>query len=176
MCSSILSGGCTNLVFVPPSETSPASDWSVPIMAAPVMFERPFDPETRMVSRGKAPRGQGLTGGPAIGGGASIMLFAINAAGLAKDVAFITDGQLSGLCLKGRTIAEVAPEGAVGRGRDGDRIDVAARRIDVLVPVEELARRPGPPNAVPVPADGWLGIYRRDVHPMATGAVLTDMG
>ena len=46
--------------------------------------------------------------------GASLVLFAVDAAGLAKDVALITDGQLSGLCLKGLTIAEVAPEGAVG--------------------------------------------------------------
>lgn len=125
--------------------------------------------------------GQGLKGGPAMGGGASIVLFAIDAAGLAKDVAFITDGQLSGLCLKGLTVAEVSPEGAVGgpigKVRDGDRIeiDVAARRMDLLVSPEELARRPGPANAFPVAADGWLGMYRRDVQPMATGAVLTDL-
>lgn len=127
-------------------------------------------------------RGQGLKGGPAMGGGASVVLFAIDAAGLAKDVAFVTDGQLSGLCLKGLTIAEVAPEGAVGgpigKVRDGDRIeiDVAARRMDLMVPADELARRPAPANAFPVPADGWLGMYRRDVQPMATGAVLTDLG
>lgn len=127
-------------------------------------------------------RGQGLKGGPAMGGGASVVLFAIDAAGLAKDVAFVTDGQLSGLCLKGLTIAEVAPEGAVGgpigKVRDGDRIeiDVAARRMDLMVPADELARRPAPANAYPVPADGWLGMYRRDVQPMSTGAVLTDLG
>ncbi|NKJ42253.1 dihydroxy-acid dehydratase [Novosphingobium sp. SG720] len=126
-------------------------------------------------------RGQGLKGGPAMGGGASIVLFAIDAAGLARDVAFITDGQLSGLCLKGLTIAEVAPEAAIGgpiaRVRDGDRIeiDVATRRLDLAVPADELARRPAPGNAFPVPADGWLGIYRRDVQPMATGAVLLDL-
>ena len=125
-------------------------------------------------------RGQGLKGGPAMGGGASIVLFAIDAAGLAKDVAFVTDGQLSGLCLKGLTVAEVAPEGAVGgpigKVRDGDpiEIDVAARRMDVMVPADELARRPGQQNAYAVSADGWLGMYRRDVQPMATGAVLID--
>lgn len=126
-------------------------------------------------------RGQGLKGGPAMGGGASLVLFAIDAAGLAKDVAFVTDGQLSGLCLKGLTIAEVAPEAAVGgpigRLRDGDpiEIDVAARRMDVMIPAEELARRPGPGNAFAVPASGWLGVYRRDVQPMSTGAVLIDL-
>ncbi|NOW46399.1 dihydroxy-acid dehydratase [Novosphingobium sp. SG751A] len=126
-------------------------------------------------------RGQGLKGGPAMGGGASLVLFAIDAAGLAKDVAFVTDGQLSGLCLKGLTIAEVAPEAAVGgpigRLRDGDHIeiDVAARRMDVMIPAEELARRSGPGNAFAVPASGWLGVYRRDVQPMSTGAVLIDL-
>jgi dihydroxy-acid dehydratase len=126
-------------------------------------------------------RGQGLKGGPAMGGGASNVLFAIDAAGLARDVAFITDGQLSGLCLKGLTVAEVSPEAAVGgpigkvQDRDRIEIDVAARRIDLMVPAEELARRPGASNDFAVPADGWLGIYRRDVQPMATGAVLTDL-
>lgn len=125
-------------------------------------------------------RGQGLKGGPAMGGGASLVLFAIDAAGLAKDVAFVTDGQLSGLCLKGLTVAEVAPEGAVGgpigKVRDGDRIeiDVEARRMDLMVAADELARRPSPINGYSVPADGWLGIYRRDVQPMSTGAVLID--
>jgi dihydroxy-acid dehydratase len=126
-------------------------------------------------------RGQGLKGGPAMGGGASVVLFAIDAAGLAKDVAFVTDGQLSGLCLKGLTVAEVAPEAAVGgpigKVRDGDRIeiDVAQRRMDIMVASEVLAQRPGPDNAWAVPASGWLAMYRRDVQPMSTGAVLTDL-
>jgi len=126
-------------------------------------------------------RGQGLKGGPAMGGGASVVLFAIDAAGLAQDVAFVTDGQLSGLCLKGLTVAEVAPEAAVGgpigKVRDGDRIeiDVAQRRMDLMIASEVLAQRPGPDNAWAVPASGWLGMYRRDVQPMATGAVLTDL-
>ena len=99
-------------------------------------------------------RGQGLKGGPAMGGGASLVLFAIDAAGLARDIAFVTDGQLSGLCLKGLTVAEVAPEGAtggpIGKVRTGDRIviDIAARRLDLDVPAAELAARPRPPPAV----------------------------
>jgi len=123
-------------------------------------------------------RGQGPKGGPAMGGGASLVLFAIDAAGLAKDVAFVTDGQLSGLCLKGLTIAEVSPEGAVAgplaKVRNGDRIviSVARRQLDLDVPAEELARRPGPPNTYPIPAEGYLSVYRQDVQPMSTGAVL----
>jgi len=127
-------------------------------------------------------RGQGIKGGPAMGGGASLILFAIDAAGLARDVAFVTDGQLSGLCLKGLTVAEVAPEGAtggpIGKVRDGDRIviDVGARRLDLDVAPAELAARSAALTAFPTPAKGYLGIYRRDVQPMATGAVLTDLG
>jgi dihydroxy-acid dehydratase len=126
-------------------------------------------------------RGQGLKGGPAMGGGASLLLFAIDAAGLAHDVALVTDGQLSGLCLKGLTVAEVAPEGAVGgpigltRTGDTIRISVADRSLDLLVGEKELAtRRASVPGKFATPADGYLGIYRRDVQPMSTGAVLTE--
>lgn len=126
-------------------------------------------------------RGQGLKSGPAMGGGASYILFAINAAGLARDVAFVTDGQLSGLCLKGLTVAEVSPEacsgGPIGKVRDGDEIliDVDSRRLDLLVEPAELARR-SDTSAPLVAADGWLGIYRRDVQTMGSGAVLTELG
>ncbi len=126
-------------------------------------------------------RGLGVKGGPAMGGGASATLFAIDAAGLADQIAFVTDSQLSGLCLKGLTVAEVAPEAAAGgplaKVRDGDRIriDALAGTLDLEVPAEELARRPAPRNAYHTDAPGWLGIYRRDVQPMSSGAVLTDL-
>ncbi len=124
-------------------------------------------------------RGQGLKGGPAMGGGASIVLFAIDAAGIARETAFITDGQLSGLCLKGLTVAEVAPEAAVGGPiglvHDGDRvrIDVPNRSIDLLVDAQTLAGRAAEIHG-PAKAEGYLGIYQRDVQPMSTGAVLID--
>ncbi len=74
-----------------------------------------------------------------MGGGASAVLFAIDAAGLADHIAFVTDSQLSGLCLKGLTVAEVAPEAAVGgplaKLCDGDRIliDALAGSLDLDV-------------------------------------------
>ncbi len=46
-------------------------------------------------------RGQGLKGGPAMAGGASLVLFALDAAGIARETAFVTDCQLSGLCFEG---------------------------------------------------------------------------
>jgi dihydroxy-acid dehydratase len=121
-------------------------------------------------------RNQGLKGGPAMGGSASVILFAIDAAGLARTTAFVTDGQLSGLCLKGLTVAEVHPEaatgGPIGKVRTGDtvRISVENRSIDLEVPAAEVAAREGPGyvNA----ATGYLANFRQDVQPMSTGGVL----
>ncbi|HTM96625.1 MAG TPA: dihydroxy-acid dehydratase [Croceibacterium sp.] len=134
--------------------------------------------EDRVVQPGDVvvSRNQGLKGGPAMGGGASLILFALDAAGLAKTTAFVTDGQLSGLCLKGLTVAEVHPEaatgGPIGKIRDGDviRISVANRSLDIDVPADELARRNGP--GFLVPASGYLDTFRHDVRDMSTGGVL----
>ncbi len=121
-------------------------------------------------------RNQGLKGGPAMGGSASVILFALDAAGLAKTTAFVTDGQLSGLCLKGLTVAEVHPEaatgGPIGKVRDGDivRISVENRSIDIDVPADELASRAS--GAYRTDARGYLGTFRQDVRDMSTGGVL----
>src|SRR5690606_13765489 len=121
-------------------------------------------------------RNQGLKGGPAMGGGASLILFALDAAGLAKTTAFVTDGQLSGLCLKGLTVAEVHPEaatgGPIGKVRDGDtiRISVANRSIDIDLSAEELGAREGP--GFRIAASGYLASFRQDVRDMSTGGVL----
>jgi dihydroxy-acid dehydratase len=126
-------------------------------------------------------RGMGLKGGPGMAGPASMVLFAVDAAGLATDVAFVTDGQLSGLCLKGLTVAEVSPEAAVGGPlalvQTGDRvvIDADARTLDLDVPQAELAERRarlGQPELTR--SRGYLSIYQRSVQPMSTGAVLVE--
>ncbi len=71
-------------------------------------------------------RGMGPKGGPGMAGPASSVVFALDSAGLQSDVAFVTDGQLSGLCNKGLTVAEVSPESAVGGPlslvENGDRV------------------------------------------------------
>ncbi|MES2699625.1 MAG: dihydroxy-acid dehydratase [Pseudomonadota bacterium] len=121
-------------------------------------------------------RNQGLKGGPAMGGSASLVLFALDAAGLAKTTAFVTDGQLSGLCLKGLTVAEVSPEaatgGPIGKVRDGDMvtISVANRGISVALTELELAQRNGP--GMVVPASGYLDTFRKTVRGLETGGVL----
>ena len=80
-------------------------------------------------------------------GSASRVVFAIYAAGLENDVAFVSDGQLSGLCNKGMTVAEVSPESAIGGPlalvENGDRIaiDLDARTIALDVPDTELDAR-----------------------------------
>jgi len=48
---------------------------------------------------------------------------------------------------------------------------VSARTLALEVDPAQLARRPAP-SAYARAASGWLGIYRREVQPMATGAVL----
>jgi dihydroxy-acid dehydratase len=112
-------------------------------------------------------------------GSASRVVFAVYAAGLENEVAFVTDGQLSGLCNKGLTVAEVSPESAVGGplwyvdGGDRISIDVDANRLDLDVPestLDERRRRRGVPDLPK--AAGYLSIYQQLVRPMATGAVL----
>jgi dihydroxy-acid dehydratase len=126
-------------------------------------------------------RGMGPKGGPGMAGPASMVVFAVDSAGLQNKIAFVSDGQLSGLCNKGLTVAEVSPESAIGGPlglvETGDRvvIDVDKRLLDLVVPEAELARRReklGPPKLKP--AGGWLGIYQRSVQPMSTGAVLVE--
>ena len=124
-------------------------------------------------------RGQGLKGGPAMAGGASMVVFAIYSAGLQNEIAFITDGQLSGLCNKGITIAEVAPESADGGPlclvENGDRIsiDIDKHLLNLEVSEKELAARRNRLGEQELPvATGYLGIYQRGVQPMSTGAVL----
>ena len=124
-------------------------------------------------------RGAGVRGGPAMGGGASRVVFGIDGAGLGDQVALLTDGHLSGLVCKGLVVAEIAPEAAAGGPlalvQDGDRItiDLDTRRCDLLVPPEELAARLERwAAATPLFDRGWLNIYRRSVGPLSEGAVL----
>jgi dihydroxy-acid dehydratase len=124
-------------------------------------------------------RGAGAIGGPAMGGGASRVVFAIDGKDLGEDVALLTDGHLSGLVCKGLVVAEVSPEAAVGGPlalvRDGDTvtIDLDTRRCDLEISDAEWQRRRAawqPPQ--PTFDRGWLQIYRRTVGPLPRGAVL----
>lgn len=124
-------------------------------------------------------RGAGACGGPAMGGGASRVVFGIDGAGLGDEVAMLTDGHLSGLVCKGLVVAEVAPEAALGGPlalvEDGDTvtIDLDTRRVDLDVSGDVLEQRRARWQApAPMFDRGWLQIYRRNVGPLSQGAVL----
>lgn len=102
----------------------------------------------------------------------------IKGQGLGKQVALITDGRFSG-GTAGTCVGHISPEateaGPIALVQNGDRIriDIPARRIDVLVDDAELARRRA---NFRVPAAkiqrGWLGRYCRMVTSASRGAVL----
>ncbi len=83
-----------------------------------------------------------------------------------KDMVRISDARMSGTAY-GSIVLHVTPDAASGgplaQVRNGDRIrlSVAGRRIDLLVPAEELARRPAPLS--PVPERGYARLYRNQV-------------
>ena len=87
--------------------------------------------------------------GPKGGPGMQEMLYPtsyLKSVHLGKECALITDGRFSG-GTSGLSIGHVSPEaaagGAIGLVEDGDKIaiDIPGRKIDVLIPDEELAAR-----------------------------------
>lgn len=124
-------------------------------------------------------RGMGIKGGPGMAM-ASALVFALDGAGLAEQVALVTDGQLSGLVNRGLVVGEISPEAAeagapLGLVQNGDRIsiDIEKRTVDLEVPQMDLAaRRERLPPFVSPEEKGWLSIYQRSVQPLSRGAVL----
>jgi len=120
------------------------------------------------------------TEGPRGGPGMREMLqitAAIKGAGLGKDVLLITDGRFSG-GTTGLCIGHVAPEsevgGPIGLVEEGDRVrvDVPARRLDVLVDKGVLERRAAGWAPHPVRYEtGALAKYAKLVGTAETGAV-----
>lgn len=97
-----------------------------------------------------------------------------------RDMVRVCDGRMSGTAY-GTVVLHVAPEAAAGGPlalvRTGDvvSLDVEARRIDVEVPDDELARRV--PNEATVaafaaPRRGWERLYVDHVQQADTGADL----
>ncbi len=118
--------------------------------------------------------------GPAGGPGMREMLHvtaALVGEGLGSDVALLTDGRFSG-ATHGLMAGHVAPEavraGPIAAVSEGDRIifDVEARRLDVDLTDEEIARRAAayePPE--PRYRSGVMARYARSVSSAAEGAV-----
>ncbi len=97
-----------------------------------------------------------------------------------RDMVRICDGRMSGTAY-GTVVLHVAPEAAAGGPlalvRSGDFVilDVAARRLDIDIPAEELAARL--PDAATVtayakPRRGWERLYVETVQQANTGADL----
>jgi dihydroxy-acid dehydratase len=90
-------------------------------------------------------RNEGPRGGPGMREMLAITA-AIKGAGLGRHVLLVTDGRFSG-GTTGPCIGHVAPEsvegGPIGLVEEGDRVrvDVAARRMDLLVDEATLTRR-----------------------------------
>ena len=90
-------------------------------------------------------RNEGPVGGPGMREMLGVTAL-IYGQGMGEKVALITDGRFSG-ATRGMCVGYVAPEAFIGGPlalvREGDRIriDAAARRMDVLLEADELARR-----------------------------------
>jgi dihydroxy-acid dehydratase len=102
---------------------------------------------------------------------------AIKGAGLGKDVLLLTDGRFSG-GTTGLCVGHVAPEatdgGPIALVAEGDtvRLDLAARRLDLVVDAEELERRrAGWKPLEPRYTTGVLGKYAKLVGSAAQGAI-----
>lgn len=126
-----------------------------PEMMAREVTARVFNSEEEGVEAilgGKIAKGDAVViryEGPRGGPGMREMLTptsAIVGMGLGADVALITDGRFSGGS-RGAAIGHVSPEaadgGVIGLVQDGDRIriDIPARKLELLVPESELAER-----------------------------------
>uniref|UniRef100_UPI00351CAA21 dihydroxy-acid dehydratase domain-containing protein n=1 Tax=Methanomethylovorans sp. TaxID=2758717 RepID=UPI00351CAA21 len=101
---------------------------------------------------------------------------AIAGMGLIESVALVTDGRFSG-GTRGPCIGHVSPEaqegGPIALVQDGDiiEIDIPARKLDLKVSQEELAKRKAmfkPPEKT---VTGYLARYRKYVSSASKGAI-----
>jgi dihydroxy-acid dehydratase len=112
----------------------------------------PVTPESVLVLQNAGP-----VGGPGMPEAGSLPIPAKILATGVRDMVRVSDARMSGTA-GGTVVLHVAPEAAIGGPlalvRDGDpiQLDAGARRLDLLVPEAELARRraawrPAPPSA-----------------------------
>jgi dihydroxy-acid dehydratase len=99
--------------------------------------------------------------------------------GLDEHCGLVTDGRFSG-STRGPCIGHISPEAAEGGPlalvRDGDLIeyDIPNRRLDLLVPAEELARRRAAWQAPKRELRGILARYARLAESASKGAILRE--
>jgi dihydroxy-acid dehydratase len=121
-------------------------------------------------------RNEGPTGGPGMREMLQVTA-AIVGEGLGESVAMVTDGRFSG-ATRGLMVGHVAPEAAKGGPiaaiREGDEIslDIDARRLDLALSDEEIAKRVAeyePPP--PLYERGVMAKYAATVSSAANGAI-----
>jgi dihydroxy-acid dehydratase len=123
-------------------------------------------------------RNEGPVGGPGMREMLAVTA-ALNGAGMGEHVALLTDGRFSGAThgfMGGHLAPEAARGGPIAAVHDGDTvtIDVDAKRIDVDLGDDEIARRVAaydPPTSPD--ATGVLAKYARLVTSASHGAVTT---
>jgi dihydroxy-acid dehydratase len=121
-------------------------------------------------------RNEGPVGGPGMREMLGVTA-AINGSGLGEDVALLTDGRFSGAThgfMAGHVAPEAARGGPIAAVRDGDQItiDVDARRMDVDLDDDEIARRLAAYEPPPNPdRSGVLAKYAALVGSASEGAV-----
>jgi len=120
---------------------------------------------------------QGPKGDPGMRQTGTILANLLVGMNLIDKVALVTDGRTSGTC-EGLLVLHLAPEAAVGgplaavQDEDPIEIDVAARRITLLLPEDQIKSRLdawSPPKPV---KKGFLSIYQKLVQQAEKGAVL----
>ncbi|MEE8592033.1 MAG: dihydroxy-acid dehydratase [Spirochaetia bacterium] len=97
--------------------------------------------------------------------------------GLDKEVALLTDGRFSG-ATRGASIGHITPEaaagGPIGLIREGDRIriDIPAKRLDLLLPETELEkRRAAFSPVIKQTGSPFLDSYSQNVTSASRGAI-----
>ncbi|MBC7085840.1 MAG: dihydroxy-acid dehydratase [Methanomethylovorans sp.] len=101
---------------------------------------------------------------------------AIAGMGLVESVALVTDGRFSG-GTRGPCIGHVSPEaqegGPIALVQDGDfiEIDIPARKLDLKVSEEELAKRKAQFKPPEKKVTGYLARYRKYVSSASKGAI-----
>jgi dihydroxy-acid dehydratase len=136
------------------------------------LTRRAVEPGTVMVIRNEGPRG-----GPGMRE-LSIPAAMLVGMGLGSSVAMISDGRYSG-ATRGPCIGHVCPEaytgGPIALVQNGDfiEIDIPNRKLNLLVPEEELSRRKKEwAPREPAITSGFLGLYSKLAEQANHGAVL----
>lgn len=167
----VRTGGVPKSMFV---FEGPARVWDSEIVALDDIANQKYDEGDVLVVRN-----EGVVGGPGMPEQGPIG-WTLQAQDVFEKVYLITDGRYSGGS-SGPLIGMVTPEGALGGPiaivRNGDRIrvDLHAKRVDLLLSEEEIAERlrgwqPPPPRIT----TGYMRHYVRLVEPALKGAILRD--